>query len=177
VGGLIVDLASDGVTIDDGTAAAAIVLLDAAAEYLPLLEPGDAINATGRIERRGEAFAVVVRDPAGLARVGDPVDVPEPTPATGPAPSEPPGPALASAGDPFGLGSNASSTAGLLMIVGISALSAGVTLLRRRQVRRRLLVTVATRLQAIGRTPETRQGHPPGATQPSPEGPPPPAGP
>ena len=76
-----------------------------------------------------------------------------------------------------GFGSNAPSTAGLLTIVLLSATSAGVTLLRRRQVRRRLLTTVATRLQAIGRTPETRPGRPPGDMQRSPEGPPPPAGP
>jgi hypothetical protein len=176
VGGLIVDLRADGVTVDDGTAVAAIVLVDAAAEYLPLLEPGDAINATGRIERRGEALAVVVRDPAGLARVGDPVDIPDQTPAGAPVRSGPPAPALVAAGDPFGFGLDGPSTAGLLTIVLLSAMSAAVTILRRRQVRRLLLATVATRLQGIGRPPDARPVHPSRDARLSPEGPSPPAG-
>ena len=37
----------DGVRLDDGTATARIVLEGAAAELAALLQPGDALNATG----------------------------------------------------------------------------------------------------------------------------------
>ncbi len=113
VGGLIIDLEADGVTIDDGTAVALVLLVDAAAEHLPLLEPDDAINATGRIERRGAGFAVVVRDPAGIARVGD---LAEPVPTDAPAgpalATDPPERSVSASTNPFGFGFP--ETAGLL---------------------------------------------------------------
>jgi outer membrane biosynthesis protein TonB len=150
VGGLVVDLAADGVSIDDGSALGSVVLTGEAAEYLPLLEPGDAINAIGRVERRDDASVVVVRDPAGLSRVGDLAELP----------SEPPTPSNAvvraaeaprtASSDSFGLG--IPGTAGVASLVLISVASAGVTLLRRRWLQQRLLAPVRARLAAIGRS-------------------------
>ena len=93
VGGLVTELAADAFLLDDGTAVGRVALLGEAAEYLPLLEPGDALNATGRVERDGDAYRIVVEDPAGLVRVGDPTLDPtsigatptEQPPAQGPA--------------------------------------------------------------------------------------------
>jgi hypothetical protein len=149
VGGLIVDLAADGVSIDDGTAVGSVVLEAEAAEYLPLLEPGDAINATGRVERREDTLVVVVRDPAGLSRVGDLAELPSEPPTASNEPKRAPAPPRTASSDPFGLGMP--GTAGLASLVLISVASAGVTLLRRRQVRQRLLAPVRARLAAIGR--------------------------
>ena len=52
VGGLVVDLRSDGFTLDDGTAIGHVVLAGQAADAVDLIEPGDAINVTGRVEVR-----------------------------------------------------------------------------------------------------------------------------
>jgi hypothetical protein len=71
VGGLVAELAADGFTLDDGTAIGRVVLTGEAADYLPLIDPGDALNATGRVEKDGEEPRVVVTDAAGLVRVGD----------------------------------------------------------------------------------------------------------
>jgi outer membrane biosynthesis protein TonB len=151
VGGLIVDLAAAGVSLDDGTAVAVIVLEGEAGAYLPLLEPGDAINATGRVERREEELVVALRDPAGLARVGDLAEPPSDPPAPVPEPEPLPAPEATrtASSDAFGLG--IPGTAGVASLVLISLASVGVTLLRRRQLRHRLLARVATRLAAIGR--------------------------
>ena len=74
VGGLVTELTPDGFLLDDGTAIGTIVLVGEAAEYLPLIEPGDALNATGRVEADGTGFRIVVDEAAGLVRVGDPND-------------------------------------------------------------------------------------------------------
>jgi hypothetical protein len=71
VGGLVVELVPNGAVLDDGTATGTIALRDAAAELLALVEPGDALNAIGRPERDGISVVLVVRDPAGLGRVGE----------------------------------------------------------------------------------------------------------
>ena len=72
VGGLVAELAPDGFLLDDGTASGGSCSAGAAAEYLPLLEPGDALNATGGSSRTATSYRIVVDDPAGLVRVGDP---------------------------------------------------------------------------------------------------------
>ena len=54
VGGLVAELAPDGFRLDDGTAIGRIVLTGEAADYLPLIDPGDALNATGRVEVDGD---------------------------------------------------------------------------------------------------------------------------
>ncbi len=151
VGGLVVDQTADGVKLDDGTAIARIVLAGPAAEFGPLLEPGDAINVTGRVERRGNQLVVAVIDAAAVARVGDLAttvpSIAEPSVAASPL-----GVGEASVvgrGDPFGLG--LPGTAGLASLALVSAASAGVTLLRRRRSRRRLVASVTERLSAIAR--------------------------
>ena len=60
VGGLVAELAPDGFRLDDGTAIGRVVLTGEAADYLPLIDPGDALNATGRVEVDGEEPRVVV---------------------------------------------------------------------------------------------------------------------
>ena len=72
VGGLISDVTSDGFLLDDGTAVGRIRLGGSAAEYVALLEAGDAVNATGRVAAEGSAFVLVVDEAAGLVRAGDP---------------------------------------------------------------------------------------------------------
>ena len=73
VGGLVGDLVPGGFTLDDGTATGPVVLEGAAADLLPLIEPGDAINVVGRIESTDRGWTVVVADPAGIVLAGDPV--------------------------------------------------------------------------------------------------------
>ncbi|HEY7590295.1 MAG TPA: lamin tail domain-containing protein [Candidatus Limnocylindrales bacterium] len=169
VGGLVVELVQDGVTLDDGTAVGRVVLLDEAAEYLPLLEPEDAINATGRVEKRGTELVVVVRDPARLARVGD---VPEPAIATPARPSPiatAPGAAgpRAATADPFGLGLPGTATVATLALV--LAASLGVTLLRSRLARNRLLARATARVaQLAARTsPRSSRSSGPGSGNPA----------
>ncbi len=66
VGGLVLDVRPDGFVLDDGTAHAPVVLRDDAADWIPLIEPGDAINVIGRVERLDDdALGVVVTDPGG----------------------------------------------------------------------------------------------------------------
>ena len=49
VGGIVVALDGDRVLVDDGTATGGIQLAGDAAALLPLLEPGDAVSAVGRV--------------------------------------------------------------------------------------------------------------------------------
>jgi hypothetical protein len=170
VGGLIVDLAATGVSLDDGTAVAGIVLEGEAGAYLPLLEPGDAINATGLVERREEELVVALRDPAGLARVGDltesPSEPPGAEPEPLPAPAAPVAPRRASS-DSFGLG--IPGTAGVASLILVSFASVGVTLLRHRRLRTRILGRVAARLPMPRRRPSPiapSNGHSGGAELP-----------
>ena len=72
VGGLVTDLEPRGVRIDDGTASALVLLEGEAAQLLPLIEPGDAVNASGTVESVDGELAVVVTDPAGIALAADP---------------------------------------------------------------------------------------------------------
>ncbi len=149
VGGLVVELASDGFELDDGTAVGSVVLVGEASAYLPLIEPGDALNATGRVERRDDAIVVRVTDPAGIARVGE-LTAPAPA-AEGTVPPRPSAaadpPRAAALGDPFGLGGP--GTAGLAWLVLVSMASLAVTLLRRQRTHRRLLARVAARVAAV----------------------------
>ena len=154
VGGLVLDVRPDGFVLDDGTAHAPVVLRDAAAEWIPLIEPGDAINVIGRVERLDDdALGVVVTDPAAIVLGSDPV-------ATGPAGLPPASPAakelaqdagagVKSAGFGDDLGGLPGAGAGLASLLGISLASVGVTLLRRRKARRLLAARVAARLSAF----------------------------
>jgi hypothetical protein len=70
VGGLVTATVPDGVRLDDGTATVRLVLEGSAADLAGLLQPGDAVNATGTPEARDE-LVLVVTDPAGVVLLGD----------------------------------------------------------------------------------------------------------
>jgi hypothetical protein len=154
VGGLVEELTPDGFLLDDGTAVGRIVLTGEAAEYLPLVEPGDALNATGRVVADGDRFHVVVTDAAGLVRVGDPtadaVSAASDGGAVDAAPGRSPAPARVAGGL---LGSIEPGAAGVAGVVAISALSVLVTALRRVRARRILAARVGARLARIGGPP------------------------
>ena len=159
VGGLVLDLRPDGFTLDDGTAHAPIVLRGDAADWIPLVEPGDAINVIGRAERLdGGDLAVVVTDPAGIVLGSDPSAIAGASvaPTVGASAIAADGkPRAAGFGDGMGLVPGAG--AGLLSLIGISLASVAVTLLRRRQARRLMASRVAARLSAIaGSDPSSR---------------------
>jgi hypothetical protein len=151
VGGLVLDVRPDGFLLDDGTAHAPVVLRGDAADWIPLVEPEDAINVIGRAERLdGGDLAVVVTDPAGIALGSDPsamagASVAPSAGATAIAADT--RPRTAGFGDPLGIVPGAG--AGLLSLIGISLASVAVTLLRRRQARRLVASRVAARLSAI----------------------------
>jgi hypothetical protein len=153
VGGLVTSLAPDGFVLDDGTASGLVVLRDEAAELLSLLEPGDAVNASGTVREVAGELAVVVTEAAGLALAGDLRETGAPgasePPATG---SQPPagGATAAELGELPGAGAGLT---GLGTLLAISVLSVAVTGLRRWQSRRRLAVRVAARLARFA-TPE-----------------------
>jgi hypothetical protein len=153
VGGLVVELESDGFRLDDGTALGRVVLEGDAADYLPLIEPGDALNATGRVERRDDALVVRVTEPSGVARVGElPAAASSAPSPVAPATARPaPAPRAAGLEDPLGIG--LPGTAGLTSIVLASVASLGVTLLRRERARRLLLARVASRVAAVAGPP------------------------
>jgi hypothetical protein len=153
IGGLVTELKADGFLLDDGTAVGQVTLSGAAAEYLPLLEVGDALNATGRVEQSGGEYRVVVDDPAGLVRVGDPTldqaVAGTATPLASAAADD-----AAAAGRLAGglLGPATPEAAGLLGVVLISIASVAVTVLRRQRARRLLATRVAARLAKVTAT-------------------------
>ena len=149
VGGLVTDLEPRGVRIDDGTASALVLLEGEAAQLLPLIEPADAVNASGTVESVEGELAVVVTDPAGIALAADPTaagPAATATPLDAPSGESPAGATEASLGDPFG---GLPGLAGLGTLAAITALSVAVTCLRRWQARRRLGARVAARLAAF----------------------------
>jgi hypothetical protein len=171
VGGLVVELLADGFVLDDGTAHGRVVLAGAAGAYLPLVEPGDALNAVGRIEGRGEAARVVVRDPAAIVRAGD---LGDPDEMGDPGDPDDPGAPLAvdvgadrlSPGDD--LAADAPDTmartaglapggfveptlAGLGSLAAVSAVSLAIALARRRRLERMVARRVATRIAGLAR--------------------------
>jgi hypothetical protein len=150
VGGLVVDLRSDGFTIDDGTAIGRIVLRGAALDRLGLVEPDDALNAIGRVEATPDGAVVVVEDPAGIIQAGDPVATDSTADPVAPSPAGPPASSTAPAvvsgrfaglGGPFDAG-----TVGVGTLVTFSVASVAVTLLRRAYARRRMTARIAARL-------------------------------
>jgi hypothetical protein len=161
VGGLVVDLRPNGFTLDDSTATGSVVLTGAAAELASLVEPGDAINVTGRVkEQPGGEIAVVVDDPSGLV-LGSAIDNPG---VMTPAGSDDPQPTpvgdvrIAATTDPMGLLPGAG--AGLAGLVAVALASAGIAIFRRRHGRRLLAVRVATRLAALTGAPQADRGRP-----------------
>ncbi len=144
---------ADGFLLDDGTAIGRIVLADAAAGVIELLEPGDALNATGVPERRDEVV-LVVGDAADVELVGDlggaldAASSPDAAPLVSPDVDRD---ALrASLGRGMGL-DPASAGAGTLALVAL--LSIAVTLARRHRAQRALRQRIVARLEAIGHGP------------------------
>ena len=159
VGGLVTDLEPRGVRIDDGTASALVVLEGEAAQLLPLIEPGDAINASGTVESVEGELAVVVTDPAGIALAADPTAA-GPAATTTPLAALPGGPPTgateASLGDPLG---------GLAGLAGLGTLAAIDGAVGRGHVppavagRRRLGARVAARLAAFAGAATVERRH------------------
>jgi len=70
VGGIAASVSPERVVIDDGTAAAAILVPPDATGMAGDLRVGDPLNATGTVTRDGEAWAVAPRSALDIARVG-----------------------------------------------------------------------------------------------------------
>ncbi len=81
VGGLVTGVEDGGIRLDDGTATARIVLAGSAADLLPMLRPGDALNATGTVEA-GEDTVIVVAGREGVVLLGE-LDASGPADAAG----------------------------------------------------------------------------------------------
>jgi hypothetical protein len=164
VGGLVLDLTDDGFTLDDGTATGRVVLTGSAAGLVDLVEPGDAINATGRVGEVNDAGPVViVDDPAALvlgSSLGALEDGATPSPASSDAAASQADARIAAFTDPTGgLPGTGAGVAGLLTI-GVA--SVAMTLLRRRHGRRLLAARVAARLALISRASGATHGEDPG---------------
>jgi hypothetical protein len=166
VGGLVSEVTTDGFLLDDGTAVGRIRLGGTAAEYVALLEAGDAVNATGRVSAESRGFVVVVDDAAGLVRAGDP-DGSVGSDATGagqidPAAADAAGAAGQSAASEDRAGASQLAgglldgalpgAAGLLGLALASVVSVAVSGLRRYRSRRLLARRMATRLATFGGT-------------------------
>ena len=162
VGGLVSEVTTDGFLLDDGTAVGRIRLGGTAAEYVALLEAGDAVNATGKVSAESSGFVVVVDDAAGLVRAGDP----DGSVATGAVQIDPAAGAAGAAGqsadseDAHGASQLAGGlldgalpgAAGLLGLALASVVSVAVSGLRRYRSRRLLARRMATRLATFGGT-------------------------
>ena len=153
VGGLVIDLAVDGFALDDGTDTATVRLAGAATEALPLIEPGDAINVVGRIERAVDGVSIVVDDP-GAITLGSALGG-----LASSDPSEPPSDgslepvALRTAGLVAGTSGLPGAGVGLAGLAGICLASVAATMLRRRHDRRLLAGRVAVRLARLRGVP------------------------
>ncbi len=155
IGGLVVDLEPDGFTVDDGSATGRVVLAGEAADYLGLIEPGDAIEAGGRVDATSDGSAsVVVSAAADLVRVGQLGVAAAAAPATaGPSvPPDPPGDTAAErrVSEATGLGGLPDpTTAGAGWLALVAVLSVAVTLGRRYRARRGSTARIAARLAEL----------------------------
>ena len=132
--------------LDDGTAIGRIVLAGAALDSLALIEPDDALNAIGRVERDADGPVVVVDDPGGIIvgrRPGRPPPRPEPRPRPSPAAADPVALARRRPASPGSRDSTGRAVAGRRRVSPgsarlrrcVSVLSLAVTLLRQASVR------------------------------------------
>ncbi len=169
VGGLVVAIAGDRVSIDDGTATGSLQLTGVAADLLPLLEPGDAVGAVGLVTAASGGLVVRVDDPAGLIRLGDlgealPLDQTEPLLAgavTGPtspaaAPPAPTGHVGSPDAAPADAGTDTASgplMAGVGLALVASSGWACLIAVRRRRDRGLVRARVAGRLAALATMP------------------------
>jgi hypothetical protein len=150
IGGLVVGIDTNGLSVDDGTEIGRVVLEGAAADYLALIDPGDAINAIGVVQGRPAGPVVVVHDPAGIVRVGDPAAGSNAVlPGDGGLQdTRPAGEArLATLADPLGVG--LPGVAGIVSLAMVTIASVAVTLLRRHRLRRQIAARVAVRVASI----------------------------
>ncbi len=157
VGGLVTDIREDGVHLDDGTAIGRIVLEGDAAALAVMLQPGDALNATGSPESRGE-IVLVVSDAAGIELVGDLDGVgPDPGAGGGAATAVLPS-GLAGAMDTppatraaFGQGMGIDPTsAGAGTLALVTLISVALTVARRHRAQRLLQSRIVARLATVG---------------------------
>ncbi len=154
VGGLVTDDTPDGVRLDDGTATSRIVLDGDAADLAGLLVPGDALDATGIPETRGEVV-LVVSDPAAVELAadlgaGDPAPIgADRIPSFGlAAVASPPRTGVTrtvSSARPGGVAAVLAVLA--VLLAGVTALA--LTLTRREQARRRLRGRIVDRLASL----------------------------
>ncbi len=156
VGGLVTSVEDGGIRLDDGTATARIILSGTAADLLPMLRPGDALNATGTVET-GEDTVVVVADRGAVLVLGE-LGAAGPTDPAGtasvPWPADPSIAASRMAAvaarvgsdDGSGSGAAAAAVASLALMV---ALGGSAVLVRRRQLRRLDRARIVARLDAI----------------------------
>jgi len=163
VGGLVTGDTPDGVRLDDGTATSRIVLDGDAADLAGLLVPGDALDATGIPETRGEVV-LVVSDPAAVELAADlvagdppPIEA-DSSPSVGLAGVASPRRDVARAVSSARLGGLAPVFAVLaaLLLAGVTALVLALT--RRQQARRRLRGHITDRLASFVRGGATEDG-------------------
>jgi hypothetical protein len=150
VGGLVTTLETDGFRLDDGTAIGRVVLADAAAPLLEVLEPSDALNAIGIPEQRDE-LVLVIGDAADVEVVGDLGVAAEADPADAmDVASADPDRTARAASLGQGMGVDAAS-AGVGTLALVTVLSVAVTLARRHRAQHVLRQRIVARLEAIGR--------------------------
>jgi hypothetical protein len=150
VGGLVVAVDHDRLLIDDGTATGDLRLTGDAAALLPLLEPGDAVSAVGKVTVAATG-AIVQVDPGGSGAAADAVvELAS---------------AQSAAVDPAGLpaaapGPDSGTTPGdgpLAAGVGLTLVASGgwasLAALRRRRDRRRLAARISARLAGLAAPP------------------------
>jgi len=169
VGGIVVAIAGDRVSIDDGTATGSLQLSGDAADLLPLLEPGDAVGAVGLVTAASGDQMVRVDDPAGLIRLGDlgealPLDPTAPLRVAAVTGSMPPAAALPAPADhvwsPDAAPADAGTATGsgpLMAGVGLALVASSgwacLVAVRRRRDRGRVRARVAARLAALATLP------------------------
>jgi hypothetical protein len=144
VGGLIVAARSDGLLLDDGTGSVILALIGDAAPFLPLIETGEAVAASGIVRAIGGSVVVEVTEPASLVRVGALGEaLPLVAPTAAPAPDAP-----ATTQD---AGLLADAPAAPATVLGVTLVSICVAFLRRHLVRRRSALVAAARLAVLRR--------------------------
>jgi hypothetical protein len=171
VGGIVVAIVGDRVSIDDGTATGSLQLTGDAADLLPLLEPGDAIGAVGLVTAASGGPMVRVDDPAGLVRLGDlgealPLDPAAPLVVVAGTGSTPPAAALPAPADhvesldeaPADV-ATATANGPLMAGVGLALVASSgwacLVAVRRRRDRDGVRARVAARLAALATMPTT----------------------
>ena len=136
------------ISLDDGTSSGRLILSGPAAPYLDLVEVGDPLDVVGLVEIDASGPYLLVTDPDGVARAGDPnAAAQEPasgdpsagaSPATagvaaaGPASSEP-GPIVGAPGSPGATAGSIGPLAelGLVLLGALAAIAVVLPFVRR----------------------------------------------